>query len=136
MCLVIQTCGCFTTINLKINPLFQPYSLHPKKKLLLLSIAFVWLLTIAVAIGPLLDNGNVEPYNLIVSQDVYFNNRRIIDTNALKAFVLKLFTFQPGLHNSTENEISQVVNSRSWRFLTHLIQSKYSDKFKVEAFHG
>ena len=134
--IVSKTCDCFTTTNLIINHLFQPFTLHPKKKLVLLSIAFVWVFTIAVAVGPLLDNGNIEPYNLFVSRDVYFKNRRVIDTNALNAFALKLFTFQPGLHNSTESQISEVVNSRSWRFLTQFIQSKYSEKFKVEAFHG
>ena len=105
---------------------------------MLLSIVFVWLFNIAVAVGPLLDNDNIitEPYNLVVSKDAYFNNRRIVNTDTLKSFVLKLFTFQPGLHNSTENEISQVVNSRSWRFLSQFLQSKYSKKFKVEAIHG
>ena len=103
---------------------------------MLLSIVIIWLLTIAVAVGPLLDNDNIEPYNLIVNKDVYFNNRRTVHTDALRSFALKLFTFLPGLHNATENEINQVVSSRSWHFLSQFIQSKYSEQFKVEAFHG
>ena len=116
--------------------LFQPFTSHPKQTNLFLGIAFIWAISLLIAVGPLLEsNGHRFYHTALMKQNLFFDSWEV-DFNAFKSFAIKLLQFYPGMRNMTDYEIKTVVNAESWTVLTQFVKTRYSTNVQPTDYYG
>ena len=124
------------TRNDNSHTIFQPFSSHPKKNPLVLSICVLWVVCLCVAFLPLLEyDGNVYYQSVVVKNSPYFKTWDI-NFNTLKSFAIKLFTFHPDLRNASTIEKGRVINSTSWKELDQFIGDLMPGSTEIGSYNG
>ena len=109
----------------------QPFSVGPRKEVILFCILCIWTISLAIAVGPLLEQEGHTFYHLAMLKDDMFFQRRDVSFDALKSFALRLFTFHSGLVNASSTVKENVLKVNSWTVLQEFLGENFSKTFNI-----
>ena len=122
---------------INIFTIFQPFSAHPKKRKLLIGILCIWVVSICLALLPvvLVNDGHVYSQSVVVKNNPYFKTWNV-NFDTLKSFAIKLLTFHPDLKNASLIERKMVANSASWKELEQFIEKLMPGSVEIGSSYG
>ena len=99
--------------------------------------AFIWIYSLALAVGPLLElDGHVFYQSAHIKNSLFFKNWDV-SFDALQAFALKLLEYHPNVRNLTTAEMQTVVATDSWETLsTFLLKTTSDERYHPKVFYG
>ena len=115
---------------------FQPFTVHPKRNHVCFGILLIWIFSLAIAAGPLMETDNHMIYQTaLMNQNPFFRSWDV-SFDTLQRFTIKLLQFHPNMKNLTDLDVEAVANTKSWLVLSNFLQSRFSENFTPKNYYG
>ena len=106
----------------------QPFSSSsiPNKRVLWSALSALWIVSISLAVGPLVVATDRPTINqqVLIEKNSYFETEDV-SYSSLKNYSMNLLTFHPGLRSASADNLSRIFDeissARSWNFMQEFL---------------